>query len=176
MKILALALLLAVWGCASQNRQLATYNESKNETVYSSSKLLAGNISMSGGLASGHRVMMQAFAACDGAACKPDEVEIAFLNDSSADLNLDYRRIQIVFGGRSVEWEDHGRNTEPHYYVVPRGEFIRLPVSRGDFEAIASSPNVNIVFGLTGTTVLQVPFNRRAPLRELAETISAAES
>lgn len=120
--------------------------------------------------------MMQAFAACDGRRCKPNEVEIAFLNDSSADLNLDYRRIEIAFAGRSINWEDESRINEPSYYSVPRGEFIRVPVNRGDFELMARAPEMEIKFGQTGTTVMDVPFSRRAPLREMAETIAGQES
>jgi hypothetical protein len=102
----------------------------------------------------------------------PDQIEIAFFNDSSADLNLDYRRIEVVFGQRRLEWEDSGRRTEPAYYAVPRGEFIRIPISRSDFAAMASAPRVEILFGTTGTTMLRVPHGSREPLRELAEAIS----
>ncbi len=176
MRCLTILLLVLLGGCASQRPEMITYDDVRGKTIYTSSKLLAGNISMSGGLASGHRVMMQAFASCDGRPCKPNEVELAFLNDSSADLNLDYRRIEIVFAGKRVHWEDYGRLNEPTHYSVPRGEFIRLPVNRGDFEMMARAPKVEIIFGLTGTTAIDVPFSRREPLRELAETIARQDS
>ena len=167
-----LVLLIGIAGCAPQHHELVSYNPETGHSRFSSEKLLAGNIDMTGGLASGHRVMMQAFATCDGNACVPDQVEIAFFNDSSADLNLDYRRIEIVFGPRRLEWEDPGQRTESAYFGVPRGEFIRIPISRSDFAAMASAPRVEILFGTTGGTTLRVPHGSREPLRELAEAIS----
>lgn len=165
-------LLVTLSGCTPRHHELITYNPETGQSRFSSEKLLAGNISMSGGLASGHRVMMQAFAACVGNSCVPDQLEIAFFNDSSADLNLDYRRIEVIFGPRRLEWEDLGRRTEPAGYGVPRGEFIRVPISLSDFAAMASAPRVEILFGTTGTTALRVPHGSREPLRELAEAIS----
>lgn len=174
--ISAILLVAILSACASQRPELIDYDVSSGRTVYTSPKLLAGNLNMTGGLTSGHRVMMQAFASCEGRTCRPNEIELAFLNDSSADLNLDYRRVKIVFAGRSVEWEDEGRITEPTYYSVPRGEFIRVPISRGDFELMANAPLMEVTFGQTGTTVIDVPFSRRAPLRELVEAIAGQES
>ena len=164
---LLLTALLA--GCASSRPDLVRYDAATGETHYESEKALVGNINMSGGLASGQRVMMRAYASCIGEGCKPSQVEAAFLNDSSADLNLDYRRIQLVFDGRTLDWEDSSRIHEPTYYHVPRGEFIRIPMSVADFSRLASANNVQVHFGLTLTTMLQMPHDRRAPLRAMAE-------
>jgi hypothetical protein len=163
---------LVVWGCASAQAPLVEFDPGSGQTVYQSPKVLVGNINMTGGLASGHRVMMQAFASCAGRECKPNQVEIAFYNDSSADLNLDYRRVEITFGSKTLEWEDVGRLHESMKTEVPRGEFTRVPVSRADFAGMASAQDVQIVFGLTGTTTLRVPLDRRAGFRDLVEALS----
>ena len=164
--------LLAFWGCASVQAPLVEFDPASGQTMYQSPKVLVGNINMTGGLASGHRVMMRAFASCTGQDCKPNQVEIAFYNDSSTDLNLDYRRVEITFGSKKLEWEDVGRLHESMKTEVPRGEFTRVPISRADFTGIASAQDVQIIFGLTGTTTLRVPLDRRAGFRELAEALS----
>lgn len=176
MQPLRILLLVIFCGCASQGSELVSYDQSADRTTFVSPKLYAGSVGMSGGLASGHRVMIQAFASCPGSECSPSEVEIAFFNDSSADLNLDYRRIAFEFVGGSMNWEDEGRETEPAYYSVPRGEFIRVPVSRGHFELMANSPRMEIIFGRTGTTVIRMPHARREPLREMADSMGGRES
>jgi hypothetical protein len=139
--------------------------------MFESPRVLVGNIGMSGGLTSGQRVMMKAFASCAGKGCQPEQVELVFLNDSSSDLNLDYRRLEIVFRGKSLNWEDRSRVHEPTYYLVPRGEFTRVPLSWSDFTGMASAPEVDIFFGLTGSTQMRMPFDRRAGLREMADAM-----
>ncbi len=165
------ALLLVLSACTSSREARISYDQDSDKTTYSSSKALVGNIGMTGGLASGQRVMMQAFATCDGPGCNPSEIEIAFLNDTSSDLNLDYRRVEIVAGPRHLEWEDALRLSEPTHFSVPRGEFIRVPLNRADFKELAEAANVEIIFGLTGTTPFRVPADRRVPLRDLLHLI-----
>lgn len=159
-------------GCASTESTPSRYDASTGRTLYESPKVLAGHISPSTGLASGQRIMMQAFAECAGQDCRPSQVQLAFFNDSSSDLNLDYRRLQIHFGGGSLEWEDPSRVDELLRSEVPRGEFIRVPMSRVDFEAMANASAVELVFGRTGATTLQVPHARREAFRDFAQTIS----
>ena len=172
MRIIPLLVFVALLsGCASSQPELMTYDAGTGETSYQSEKALVGNINLSGGLASGQRVMMRAFASCKGEGCKPSQVEVAFLNDSSSDLNLDYRRIKLVFDGRTFDWEDSSRIQEPTYYHVPRGEFIRIPISASDFVRLAAADRVEVHFGLTLTTMLLMPRDRRAPLQALAEFI-----
>lgn len=126
---------------------------------------------MTSGLTGGQRVMLQAFASCDGPTCRPSTIDLAFFNDSSADLNLDYRRIELVFDGRSLEWEDLSRFEESPRYLVPRGEFIRVPLSLNDFEQFARANEARVIFGLTGTSTFRMPFERRAELREMTEML-----
>lgn len=163
------AVLLLIGACATGREARVRYDQTSGKTTYSSAKALVGNVSMTSGLASGQRVMVQAFATCDGPGCSPSEIEVAFINDSSSDLNLDYRRVEIVAGGRKMEWEDAVRLTEPPHFSVPRGEFIRVPLSRADFRTLAEAADVEIIFGLTGTTPLRMPPDRRAPLRYLLD-------
>lgn len=163
---LILLSILLVGGCASSRQAEVTYEAKEGKTTFISSKALLGHVSMSGGLAAGQRVNMQAFAACDGRDCTPSEVEIAFLNDSGSDLNLDYRRVHIIADSRELDWEDPLRLSDPPHYSVPRGEFIRVPVQLNDFMVLATARDVEIVFGHTGTSAFRVPFDRRAPLRD----------
>jgi hypothetical protein len=169
-----LLLLFLLWGCTASRPALVTFEAGSNLTRFESPKVRVGNIGMSGGLTSGQRVMMKAFASCAGRGCKPEQVEIVFLNDSSSDLNLDYRRVQIVFRGNSLDWEDRSRVHEPLYYHVPRGEFTRVPLSWVDFVGMATAPDVDIFFGLTGATHLRMPIDRREGLRELVHAIDPA--
>ena len=164
-------LMALLGGCLSSRPELVAYDAGTDQTTFKSEKALVGNINLSGGLTSGQRVMMRAFASCTGLNCKPGQVDVAFLNDSSADLNLDYRRIQLVFDGKTLDWEDPSRASEPTYYHVPRGEFIRVPMSAADFARLASADKVEVHFGLTLSTSLLMPHSTRAPLRDLAEAI-----
>lgn len=165
--------ILTTGGCASTENPEQRYNPATGRTQFQSPKVLVGNVNMTSGLAGGQRLMMQAFASCEGPACRPSTVELAFFNDSSADLNLDYRRIELVVDGRSMDWEDLGRFDESPHYFVPRGEFIRVPLSRGDFERFAGAAEVRVIFGLTGTSTFRMPYERREPLREMAANLQA---
>ena len=169
-------LILIGSGCAAGPHELVTYDQDSDRTRFTSERVHAGNISMTGGLATGQRIMLQAFASCTGEACTPDEIDLAFFNDTSADLNFDYRRVSIEFDGREVEWEDLGRRTEPIFYSVPRGELLRVPISPNDFAAMVEADRVEIRFGISGGTVVRVPDGAREPLRAMADAIAARGS
>ena len=124
---------------------------------------------MSGGLASNQRVMWQAVASCSGEACTPEEVALVFYNDSNTDLNLDYRRLQLDFDGTSRDWEDLRLLDERVFYSVPRGEFIRVPLTGADFARMAMAKEVVVLFGRSGTSTFSVPLERRATFRVFAE-------
>ncbi len=166
----AILISLLLWGCAAARKPLRFYDAARGTTTFESPKVLVGNINMTSGLAGGQRVMMQAFATCRGEGCAPSVVEIAFFNDSSTDLNLDYRRLRIIFDDESREWEDTGRMAESPRSFVPRGEFIRVPLSRREFNDFASAREVEVEFGLTATNIFRLSSERRKPLRDLAAT------
>lgn len=167
--------LLVMIGCASAERGMRSgYDPETGATTYTSSKVLAGNIDAAAGLLSGQHVSMRAVASCAGEDCRPSLVDLVFLNDSSKDLSLDYRRVQIRFGGMSFDWEDLERHNEPRHYMVPRGEFIRVPMSWTDFSRMAASREVAIIFGLTGTRTIIVPHTRLAAFRDLVEAVEDA--
>lgn len=175
LRILSSGLALLLWGCASTDVPTRSYDAASDRSLFQSPKVLVGNVNMTSGLVGGQRVMMQAFASCEGRVCAPSTVDVAFFNDSSADVNLDYRRIEIVIDGRSLEWEDEGRRHESPWYIVPRGEFIRVPLSQSEFERLASGREVQVIFGLTGTSVLRMPPERREPLREMVAEFGDAQ-
>lgn len=157
--------LLLLWGCASSQGPVRVYDASTGTTSFESPRVVVGHVDMRSGLVGGQRVMAQAFASCIGQGCVPSEVDLAFFNDSSADLNLDYRRVQLDFDGESMEWEDPSRIHESPRGLVPRGEFMRVPLSRTEFERFVTARQVAITFGLTGTAMFRMPLERREPLR-----------
>ena len=157
-----------LYGCASSESAQVSYDRSSDTSTYTSPRSLMGYRAMSDGLASNQRVMWRAVASCSGEACTPDEVALVFYNDSNADLNLDYRRLQINFDGTSRHWEGLAPLDDQTAYRVPRGEFVRVPITSADFTRIAKATAVDVLFGLSGTSTFSVPFDRRASFRALA--------
>ena len=166
--IVPLLLLLCLCGCASSETVQVRYNRSSDTSTYESARTLMGSRDLSGGLASGQRVMWKAWASCSGEACVPEEVALVFYNDSNTDLNLDYRHLQLDFDGTSRVWEDLTELGERVAFTVPRGEFVRVSLTRDDFTRVANATLVEIHFGRTGTSVFSLPFDRRATLRTFA--------
>ncbi len=167
----AVLLLLFLYGCASSEPVQVSYDRSSDTSTYVSARILMGYRDMSGGLASNQRVMWQAVASCSGEACTPEEVALVFYNDSNTDLNLDYRRLQLDFDGTSRDWEGLGRFDERVFYSVPRGEFVRVPLTGADFARMATAKEVTVFFGRSGTSMFSVPLERRATFRAFAEKI-----
>lgn len=157
-------------GCASSEPARVHFDPGRGTSTYTSSTVRVGSPNRAD-LASGLRVTMQATATCPGQGCTPDEVELAFHNDvdSNSNLDIDSRRLQIIFDGTVRDWEDTSRLHEPVQYAVRRGEFFRVVVPVADFVRIAEARDVSVVFGLTGTSSFRVAFDRRAPFRALAE-------
>ncbi len=165
---LSAILLLFLCGCASSEAVQVRYNRSDDTSTYESSRTLMGYRDMSGGLASGQRVMWKALATCSGEGCIPEEVALVFYNDSNTDLNLDYRRLQLDFDGTSRVWEDLAKVDDRAAYAVPRGEFVRVSLSRDEFVRVSNARLVELHFGQTGTSVFSVSFERRASFRAFA--------
>ncbi|GAB5521447.1 MAG: hypothetical protein RhofKO_36980 [Rhodothermales bacterium] len=138
--------------------------------TYESSRTTMGHRSLNAGLAANQRVMWQAVAACDGANCVPDQVALVFFNNTGRDLNLDYRRFEMIVDGTSQEWYDSSRDAEPNYFTVPPGEFLRVTLDQADFMRFVEAEQVELRFGESGTSVFTVGPDRRAIFREFAET------
>lgn len=161
-KITATALLLLFfYGCASSEPVQVNYNRSSGISTYTSSRVLIGNRDMSGGLVSNQPRQI-------------DEEELVFYNDSNYDLNLDYRRIQLNFDGTSRDWDDLGRLDNRAAYTVPRAEFVRVPLSSANFARVAHAGLVEILFGLSGTSLFSVSYERRASFRAFAEEMGVS--
>ncbi len=126
---------------------------------------------MSAGLATNQRIMWQAQASCPGKSCSPHEIALVFYNDTSGNLNLDYRGLRIIIDGSEHAWEDAERLTEPANYRVPKGEFTRVSVSAAVFKALANAQDVEVLFGKTATSVFSVSHSRRAEFRVLLEAM-----
>ncbi len=171
----AALLLLFLYGCAASTPVQVSYDRSSDISRYTSARVLIGNRDMSGGLVSNQRVFWQAVASCSGEACTPDEVVLVFYNDSNYDLNLDYRRLQLNFDGTSRNWEDLARRDDQADYRLPRGEFVRVPLTNADFARMAHSGPVEILFGMSGASVFSVPYDRRASFRALAEELGFSQ-
>lgn len=158
--------LMALASCAGSEGALHRYNADGDISRYTSRRVVLGRSDMSAGLASGQRVLWRAEASCPGASCAPSEVDLVFFNDSSSDLNLDYRRLEIVSDGISGDWADLA-SEDVVAFAVPRGEFLRVRIPADYFVRIAEAQDVAVSFGLTASTEFTVPFARRQILRDL---------
>lgn len=168
--------MLTLFGCAASEPVRVNYDSSTGMSTFESNRITMGYRNMSGGLASNQRVMWQALGSCSGQNCTPGELELVFYNDTSKDLNLDSRRLQLIVDGTTAhDWEDLSRTIEAGHYGVPPGEFIRIPLAGDDFVKLAQAEKVEILFGETGTSVFSVSFMRRAEFREFAEELGLME-
>lgn len=159
-------LLVALASCAGSEGALHRYDSDDDISRYTSRRVVLGRSDMSAGLASGQRVLWRAEASCPGASCAPSEVDLVFFNDSSSDLNLDYRRLEIVSDGVSGNWADLA-SEDVVTFAVPKGEFLRVRIPADYFVRIAEAQDVAFFFGLTASTEFAAPFARRQILREL---------
>lgn len=171
----SLLTLLMLCSCASSTSIGVAFDPATNASSYESDRIVMGYRDMSGGLASNQRVMWRAMASCTGKDCTPDEVTLVFYNDTSRDLNLDYRRIQILVDDVHHEWEDQSRITERPEYRVPPGEFLRVSLAGSAFADLSRAQKVDVLMGETGTGVFRVSFDRRAKFRTFAEALGLAE-
>jgi len=170
-RILPLLLLLVLGGCKASETARNGFDPATGRSTYSSPRILMDHVDLSGGLASNQRVMWRAMASCSGDGCTPNDVDLVFYNDADRGLNLDSRRVQIVFDGMTRDWEDLSRIEEPAAYSTPRGEFMRVSLSGLDFARMAEAREVEVILGMTGTTRLRVPHDRRNEFRALAAEI-----
>lgn len=163
---------LALWGCAASEPLEVRYDPATGQSSYESKRMIMGYRDMSAGLVVNQRIMWQALASCSGQDCTPEEVTLVFFNDTSEDLNLDYRRLQLIIDGITYDWQDLDLLLEPGYYTrVPSGEFFRVSLEREVFVQLAKAQEVAVLFGETGTTVVQVPYARRAGFRVFVEEL-----
>lgn len=162
-------LALGLVGCAAPGAVQVDYEAANGTTTYVSARAVMGHRAMRGGLAANQRVMWQAVASCAGRACTPEEVALVFYNDSNTDLNLDYRRLQIDFGKMSRIWEDENALETRPAASVPRGEFIRVPLTGAEFAWLATADVVSVYLGRSGTSQFSIPHERRAAFRDFAE-------
>lgn len=169
--ILLVLILLTLFGCATSEPFRVNYDSATGMSTFESNRIIMGYRNMSGGLASNQRVMWQAMGSCSGQNCIPGELELVFYNDTSKDLNLDSRRLQLIVDGTTHDWEDLTRTIEGGFYGVPPGEFIRVPLTGHDFVKLAQADKVEVLFGETGTSVFNVSFMRRAEFRAFAEVL-----
>ncbi|MEM1094483.1 MAG: hypothetical protein AAGJ10_07755 [Bacteroidota bacterium] len=173
---LALFVMIGVAACATPAAVQVRTDAETGVNTYTSSRVTMGHRSMGAGLAGQQRVMWQAVAACEGEACVPDEVELIFVNSTSQDLNLDYRRLEMVVDGTSREWVDPSSQAAPNFATVPTGEFLRVTLTRAEFVAFAEAEEVELRFGETGSTVFAVNPDRRALFREFAAAAGLSDA
>lgn len=163
-------LLMVAAGCtSSKSSMMPEFDSATNVRSMSSKRTVMGYRDMSGGLAANQRVMWQAEAECEGEGCVPAEVEVAFFNDTSRGLNMDYRRVEFVIDGRSHSWKAPGAQDDVAYRV-PAGEFWRIPLQSDLFVALATAKKVEILFGQSGTSKFAVSTSRRAAFKDFAES------
>lgn len=173
---LLLATAVAFFGCAASSSVRVDYDAVANRSEYRSDRIRIGLRDMNAGLVSGQRVFVQAVADCQGEGCLPTEVHLAFFNESDNVLNLDDRRLEIVYDGTARQWLGQTRMNVPFSGGVPRGEFVRVPMSADEFTQMANAKDVRISFGETGTARYDLSHAGRLPFRALAERLAPAGS
>lgn len=160
---------MILYGCAASEPYTVKYDSSSDQSNFASNRNVMGFRSMSGGLSANQRIMWQAQAACTGESCTPDEVSLVFFNDTSKELNLDYRGLKIIIDGKEHSWQDSDRPVEQGFFRVPRGEFTRVSILPSVFAELASAEVVEVLFGETSTSVFNSIHSGRAEFRALAE-------
>ena len=168
-------ILLTLYGCATSEPVGVRYDPATDKSSFQTNRIIMGYRSLSGGLTSDQRVMWQALASCSGRNCTPDEIAIAFFNDTSKDLNLDYRRLQMIVDGVTHDWQDLNRLADSGHNSVPPGEFVRVHLATSAFAKLAKAQKVEILFGETGTSVFTVSLKRRAEFQEFVEALGLTE-
>ena len=169
--ILIFLIPLALHGCATSGSTGVRYDPATGVSTFESDRSVMGYRDMSGGLAREQRVMWQALASCSGQGCIPEEIALAFYNDTSKNLNLDSRRVQLVVDGVTHDWQDLSRLMEAPHHIVPPGEFIRVSLPGSAFVNLAHAQKVEVLFGETGTSSFNVSFARRAKFRDFVEML-----
>ena len=166
---------LVITGCSSTASLKRGYDPSSDQSTFASKRIVMGYRDMSAGLATNQRIMWQAQASCTGRDCIPSEINLVFFNDTSRNLNLDYRGLQIIVDGRAHSWEDVHRLEEPANYRVPHGEFTRVSLSPAVFMQLAEAQQVEVLFGETATSVFTVSHSRRADFRAFVAAMREGE-
>lgn len=141
--------------------------------AYESSRARLTDRDMGGALGVRNRLYWQASAACAEPGCVPETVEIAFVNGSDYELDVDPRQVEIGADGLSRTWTNNDVDQRRVGRAIARGEFFRVTVSRDEFERIARSDDVRVRFGLTGTSPFESSLVSRAPFRDLAAALAA---
>lgn len=161
--------LIMLYSCAASEPFTLKYDASSDESTFASSRNLMGFRSMSGGLSANQRIMWQAQATCAGKSCSPDKVFLVFFNDTSKELNLDYRGLRIVIDGKEHSWQDSDRPLEQGFYRVPRGEFTRVALLPSVFAELAAAEEVEVLFGETATSSFNSIHSGRSEFRAMVE-------
>ncbi|WP_420456019.1 hypothetical protein [Rubrivirga sp.] len=165
---LALALL---GGCAASSTvQTRTTGDG---TSFESQRVRLASRDMSGAIGVRDRVFWQASASCAGPGCVPTEVDLAFVNGSDFELDVDPRKVEVTVDGLSRAWPNPDIPRDRIGQRIPRGEFLRITVSADDFAQLAEAGEVRVAFGSTGTAPFVASRASRAPFRDLARAISA---
>ena len=166
----ALALLVLLGGCAPTGSLQTTTDGAT--TVHTTRRVPLTDRDLTGALVARGRLSWTATASCAGAGCVPGEVELAFVNGSDFDIDIDPREIAVVVDGRTQSWTLDGFRREAYGRTVTRGEFVRVALSVADFARLAAAQEVQVSFGQTGTRPYEASFDSRAPFRELAAALS----
>lgn len=176
MRCLVVSILVLLVGCAPTASVQTTYDDARATTTLETRRVLLTNRDLTGALRTQQRVFVQATASCAGRGCVPDEVDLAFINGSDFQLDIDPREVEVTVDGRSRSWTNEGLRREALGVTVVRGEFLRITVPVADFVRLASAQDVGVSFGRTGTSPYVATYDRREPFRDLAERLSGTPS
>ncbi len=167
---LLVAVLLA--GCGTGTRTLVDteYNDNRNVTTYESRRISIGLEGGGMGTYGGRKsIELRARASCDGQKCRPSEVVVQFYTDGTTPLYISDRSVTFEADSESYEWEknpNERRATETGRVV---GKIVEVTMTPEQLVQLARAERVS---GMLGSIRFNLSFNKRKPLRMLAQRVS----
>jgi len=174
----ALAVVLGVGGCTSASGPVRiSYSDSSDETTYETRLIRLRDIEVQSGLAGSGRFFMQVESSCTGEDCVPSTYTLRFTRKGQEEVRLASQEVSMTVGDETIQWEDP-RMTQPGGNVlddpirIRSGTVCTVQVSGGQLATIGSVQSVN---GRLGNSDFNLPYEGRAPIRDLVARLDALE-
>ena len=175
----ALLLVSAVGGCASSSGPVrVSYSESTNEKTYETRLIQLRDIEVQSGLSSPGRYFVQVTSSCTGEDCTPSTYTLRFLRKGRQEVRMASQEVSLTVGDETIQWQDP-RMTQPSGNAVDEpirirsGTVCTVQVSGGQLATIGSVRSVN---GQLGNSDFTLPYDGRAPIRQLVARLDADPS
>lgn len=163
---------IALAGCGSGTRALveSEYNDNRNVTTYEAKRITIGFDGGGMGTYGGRQnIELRVSASCEGQQCRPSAVKVLFYTNSSTPLYISDRSVVFEADSETYEWEknpNERRATETGRVV---GKIVEVTMTPEQLVQFARAERVN---GQLGSIRFNLSFNKRKPLRMLAQRIA----